>query len=101
MRVPLMNLEKIHEEGAVMMELFGRRILLFRTRGKPEAFLRLCPTSGGATEEGSATPRTGLLSPAPMGRDGDESWELVCPDMQLIALPTLVEDGMLTYVYGD
>jgi len=80
MRVPLMNVEKIPEEGAVTMELFGRRILLFRTSGKPEAFLRFCPTSGGATEQGSG---------------------LLCPDMQLIALPTLVEDGMLTYVDGD
>lgn len=101
MRVPLCEEELIPEEGSVVVDFFGREVLAIKVAGEPKAILNICMHLGG-----------------PMKREGDRlicEWhgaEFDCsqgkclkgparPDSRLIVLPTRVEGGMLTYVYGE
>ncbi len=101
MKVPLCKVDEIPEEGVKEVAFFGREVLLFKSGGKPKAVLNICMHLGG-----------------PMKREGNKlicQWhgaEFECnqgkclkgparPDSRLIVLPTGVEDGMLTYVYGE
>jgi nitrite reductase/ring-hydroxylating ferredoxin subunit len=101
MKVALCKLEEIPEEGSKPVAFFGREALVLKINGEPKAILNICMHLGG-----------------PMQRQGDR---LVCqwhgaafdchqgkaikgpahPDSRLITLPTCVEDGVLTYVYGE
>jgi nitrite reductase/ring-hydroxylating ferredoxin subunit len=101
MKVPLCKLEEIPDEGTKTVGFFGRDVLVFKANGNPKAVLNFCMHLGG-----------------PMQRDGNR---LVCqwhgaefdrhhgkalkgpahPDSRLITLPTRIEDGVLTYVYGE
>lgn len=101
MKVSLCPLEGIPNEGAKTIDFFGREVLVFKTDGNPKAVLNVCIHLGG-----------------PLQREGDRlicQWhgaEFDCqhgktlkgpahPDSRLITLPTRVEDGALTYVYGE
>lgn len=101
MKVALCKLDEIPEDGAKTVDFFGREVLIFKTNGKPKAFLNICMHLGG-----------------PMKREGDRlvcEWhgaEFDChhgkavkgparPDARLIILPTRVEDGVLNYIYGE
>jgi nitrite reductase/ring-hydroxylating ferredoxin subunit len=101
MKVPLCKLEEIPEEGTRTVNFFGREVLVCKVDGKLKAMLNICMHLGG-----------------PMKRVGEKlvcEWhgaEFDChlgkclkgparPDARLILLPTRVEDGMLTYVYGE
>lgn len=101
MKVPLCKLEDIPEEGTMTVDFFGREVLIFKVEGMPKAVLNICMHLGG-----------------PMNREGDKlvcQWhgaEFGCargnrlkgpaaPDSKLIFLPTRIEEGKLTYVYGD
>jgi nitrite reductase/ring-hydroxylating ferredoxin subunit len=101
MQVPLCKLEEIPDEGIKTVEFFGRELLVFKANGKPKGILNICMHLGG-----------------PMQRQGDRlvcQWhgaEFDCqrgkalvgpapPDSQLITLPTRIEDGVLSHVYGE
>ena len=101
MRVPLMNVDEIPEHGAVMVKLFGHKVLLFKAHGRPEALLDICATVDDQAEVENVGQPT-RLSAVGLGRGHDRIFEdPLCPDTQLILLPTLVENGMLTYVDGE
>jgi len=98
LKVPLCKIEEIPEEGTKTVTFFEREVLAFKIEGKPKAILNICMHLGGSLK-----------------RQGDK---LVCeshwsefdcrngkclkgpanPESQLLILPTLVEDGILTYV---
>ena len=98
MKVPLCKVEEIPEEGTKTVAFFEREVLTFKIEGKPKAILNICMHLGGSLK-----------------RQGDK---LVCeahqsefdchngkclkgpanPESQLLILPTLIEDGILTYV---
>jgi nitrite reductase/ring-hydroxylating ferredoxin subunit len=101
MKVPLCPVEEIPVDGAKTVDFLGREALVFQVDGRPKAVLNVCLHLGG-----------------PMTRQGDR---LLCawhgaefasgdgrclkgparPDSRLITLPTRVEDGVLSYVYGE
>lgn len=101
MRVPLCRIDEIPKDGVKTVDFFGREVLVFHSDGKPKAVLNICMHLGG-----------------PMQRNGDKltcAWhgaEFSCndgtclkgpakADARLIILPIRVEDGTLTYVYGE
>ena len=100
-KVPLCKVEEIPEDGTKTVEFFGREVLVMKVSGIPKAIANVCMHLGG-----------------PLQRDGDKltcSWhgaEYACvdgrrikgparKDSQLMFLPTRIEDGTLTYVYGE
>jgi nitrite reductase/ring-hydroxylating ferredoxin subunit len=101
MKVPLCKVEEIPDEGVKSVDFFGREALVLNVNGETKAVLNYCMHLGG-----------------PMKREKDKlvcTWhgaEFDCakganlkgparPDSRLIILPTRVEDGVLTYVYGE
>jgi len=101
MKVPLCKVDEIPDEGLKTVDFFGREALVLNINEEPKAILNYCMHLGG-----------------PMKREKDRlvcTWhgaEFDCaqgnclkgparPDSRLIILPTRVEDGALTYVYGE
>jgi nitrite reductase/ring-hydroxylating ferredoxin subunit len=93
--------DEIPEDGAKTVAFFGREVLALRADGHPRAVMNVCLHLGG-----------------PLERQGDRlvcAWhgaEWACgtgrhlagpgrPDARLLTLPTRVEDGMVTNVYGE
>jgi len=101
MKAPLCAVTDIPTEGTKEVDFFGRSVLVYLVDGQPRAIANVCLHLGG-----------------PLQRDGDKfvcSWhgaEYACvdgrrlagpvrQDARLMTLPTRVEDGVLTYVYGE
>ncbi|MEW6683364.1 MAG: Rieske (2Fe-2S) protein [Nitrospirota bacterium] len=101
MKVPLCRVDEIPEGKTKTVDFFGRQIVALKVEGQPKAILNICMHLGG-----------------PMRREGERlicEWhgaEFDCAqgkclkgpasrESQLITLPTRVENGMLTYVYGE
>ena len=101
MRVPLCRVEEIPADGAKAVEFFGREVLALNVNGRPKAIMNTCLHLGG-----------------PLHREGEKlvcAWhgaEWACAtgrhlsgpghaDAHLLTLPTRIEDGVLTYVYGE
>lgn len=101
MKAPLCHVDEIPEDGAKSVDFFGREVLVLKVDGAPKAIANVCMHLGG-----------------PLQRNGDRlvcAWhgaEFGCAhgerlkgparaDTRLMTLPTRVEDGILTYVYGE
>ena len=103
MRVPLIAESEVPEGGAARADFFGRSVLAVRHGGVVRAYVDVCPHLGGPLEL------------AADGRSFKCQWHGACfdartgrttcgparPDARLIRLPTRVEDGQVTYVYGE
>lgn len=101
MRAPICPIKDIPADGALPVRFFDRDVLVYSVGGRPQAVFNACVHLGG-----------------PLRREGDE-W--VCPwhgarydcatgrllsgpdgtHPKLLVLPTVVEDGVLTYRYGE
>lgn len=101
MKVPLCAVADIPADGTKEVEFFGRSVLVYQVEGQPRAIANVCLHLGG-----------------PLRQEGDKfvcSWhgaEYTCGDgrrlagpvrldARLMTLPTRVEAGILTYVYGE
>ena len=101
MRVALCKVAEIPDEGARTVEFFGREVLVYKVDGQPKAVMNVCMHLGG-----------------PLSLQGDHfvcSWHgaefgtrngrrlqgPAVPESRLLTLPTRVEEGVLTYVYGE
>jgi nitrite reductase/ring-hydroxylating ferredoxin subunit len=101
MKVPLIKIEDIPDEGTKAVDFFGREVLVMNVEGTPKAVMNACLHLGG-----------------PLERQGDKlvcGWhgaEFACtggqrlkgparPETRLMFLPTCIEDGTLIYVYGE
>lgn len=101
MKVALCQVSEIPDEGTKPVAFFGREVLALKVGGRPKAIMNVCMHLGG-----------------PLERQGEKlvcQWhhaEYSCadvrhldgpgrPDARLLVLPTVIEDGVLTYVYGE
>jgi nitrite reductase/ring-hydroxylating ferredoxin subunit len=103
MRVPLIADSRVLEGQAADVDFFGRSVLVVRTDGRVRAFVNVCTHLGGP------------LQLAPDGVSFECQWHHACfdartgratcaparPASRLIRLPTTIEDGLVTYVYGE
>jgi nitrite reductase/ring-hydroxylating ferredoxin subunit len=101
MKVPLCKVEEILDDGVKTVDFFGRETLVMNVNGETKAILNYCTHLGGPM-----TRKDDKLVCAWHGAEFDCA-KGVClkgparPDSQLIVLPTRVEQGVLTYVYGE
>jgi len=101
MKVPLCQVDEIPEAGTKTVDFFGREALVLRVNGTPKAIMSTCLHLGGPLrQEGDR------LVCAWHGAEFalDDGRRLKGParaDARLMVLPTRVEDGVLTYVYGE
>jgi nitrite reductase/ring-hydroxylating ferredoxin subunit len=103
MRVPLIAERQVEEGRAAEVDFFGRPVLVLRTEGRVRAYVNVCTHLGG---------------PLGLVEDGSHfecQWHQACfaaatgkavkgparLDSRLIRLPTNIEDGQVTYVYGE
>lgn len=101
MRVPLIPVNDIPEDGTVTADLLGREVLVILLNGKPRAYLNICMHHGGPLtlkDDAFTCDWHGSTFDA---RTGGALSGPVRADARLIMLPTRVEDGMLTYVYDE
>ncbi|HLV98329.1 MAG TPA: Rieske 2Fe-2S domain-containing protein [Ktedonobacterales bacterium] len=101
MKVPLCNVDEIPEEGAKAIDFFGREALVVKVNGTPKAIMSTCLHLGGPLhcEENK-------LVCAWHGAefaldDGRRLKGPVRADARLMVLPTRIEDGVLSYVWGE
>ncbi|HEY8492159.1 MAG TPA: Rieske (2Fe-2S) protein [Dehalococcoidia bacterium] len=103
MRVPLVEDARVGEGTPVEVDFFGRPVLVLRREGRVQAYVNVCTHLGGPLEVADG------------GRLLECQWHQACfeartgravrgparPDSRLIRLPVKVEDGWVTYVYGE
>jgi nitrite reductase/ring-hydroxylating ferredoxin subunit len=103
MRVPLIEDAQVSEGKTSEVDFFGRSVLVLRTDGRVRAYMNVCTHLGGP------------LQLSPDGASFQCQWHQACfdartgqatgaparADSRLIRLPVKVEDGQVTYVYGE
>jgi len=101
MKHPLCSMTEVPATGAKTLDFFGRQALVYRAGTELRVALSICPHLGGPLElqDGELTcPWHGARFEASTGtcRGGPAA-----PESRAIFLPTRVEDGVLTYVWGE
>ncbi len=101
MKVPLCSVVEIPDEGAKAIDFFGRSVLVYKVNGRPRAVADVCLHLGGPLHcEGEKF--VCAWHGAEYSRsDGHRLAGPACQDARLMVIPTRIEDGMLTYVYGE
>lgn len=101
MRVPLCRVDEIPNEGAKVVEFFGREVLALKVSGRPKAIMNMCMHLGGPLSRDGESLVCAWHGAAFACADGRHQAGPGRPDARLLTLPTRVEDGVLTYVYGE
>ncbi|HJZ48497.1 MAG TPA: Rieske 2Fe-2S domain-containing protein [Roseiflexaceae bacterium] len=101
MKVPLIQVDAIPNEGMTHVEFFGRDVLVFKIDGTPKAIMNVCMHLGGPLRREDDCLVCEWHGAAFDVRDGHRLQGPARKDTRLLALPTRIEDGMLTYVYGE
>jgi nitrite reductase/ring-hydroxylating ferredoxin subunit len=101
MKVALIKVDEIPDGGVKTIDFFGREVLVLKSDGKPKAIMNTCMHLGGPLGC-----QDGKLVCAWHGAefaigDGRRLKGPARPDSRLMFLPTRIEDGVLTYVYGE
>ena len=100
MKHAICSVDEIPAEGSKVMPFFGREVHVFRDGGTPRAALNVCLHLGGPLEL-----KDGKFVCAWHGAQFLPSGGCVkgpaAKESRLMFLPTRVENGALTYVYGE
>lgn len=101
MKVPLCSVEEIPAEGVKSVEFFGREVLAVLVDGQPKAIVNVCMHLGGPLHMEGETLVCAWHKARWSYATGRQLEGPACPDAKLMTLPTRIEDGVLTYVYGE
>lgn len=101
MKAPLCAVADIPEEGAKEVDFFGRSVLVYKADGQPRAIANVCLHLGGPLECKGDTFVCQWHGAEFARRDGRRLAGPARQDARLMTLPTRIEDGVLTYVYGE
>lgn len=101
MKVPLCPVTEIPDEGAKAVDFFGRSVLVYKVEGKPRAIANVCLHLGGPLQYEGEKFVCAWHGAEFCRADGRRIKGPARPDARLMVLPTLIEDGVLTYVYGE
>ncbi len=101
MKYPLIPVAKIPAEGVKEVDFFGRSVLVYQVDGQPRAIANVCLHLGGPLQECGDRFVCAWHGAEYARGDGHRLAGPVRPDARLMHLPTRIEDGVLTYVYGE
>lgn len=105
MRVPLISVNEIPDEGTKAVEFFGKELLVFKVGGNPRAIMNACLHIGGPLQrEGDGEQCSFVCQWHGAKFDGETGKRLDGPapkESRLMYIPTKIEDGVLTYVWGE
>jgi len=101
MKVPLIRVEDIPNEGATHVDFFGRDVLVLKVDGTPKAIMNVCLHLGGPLRREQDCLVCEWHNATFDPQDGHRVKGPARPETRLLTLPTRIEDGVLSYVYGD
>jgi nitrite reductase/ring-hydroxylating ferredoxin subunit len=101
MKFPLIPVAEIPAEGAKEVDFFGRSVLVYLVEGQPRAVANVCLHLGGPLQCQGDKFVCAWHGAEYAFADGHRLAGPVRPDAKLMRLPTRIEDGVLTYVYGE
>ncbi len=101
MKFPLCPVAEIPAEGAKEVDFFGRSVLVYLVEGQPRAVANVCLHLGGPLQCQGDTFVCAWHGAEYARADGRRLAGPTRPDARLMRLPTRIEDGVLTYVYGE
>jgi nitrite reductase/ring-hydroxylating ferredoxin subunit len=101
MRVPLINVDDIPDEGTRTVDFFGREVLVLKAEGQPKAIMNACLHLGGPLHYECDKLVCGWHGAEFATNDGHRLKGPARAESKLMFLPTRIEDGVLTYVYGE
>ena len=101
MKAPLCAVEEIPEEGAKAVSFFGRSVLVYKVDGQPRAVANVCLHLGGPLECLGDKFVCQWHGAEFALKDGHRLAGPARQNAHLMTIPTRVEDGVLTYVYGE
>ncbi len=101
MKVALIRVEDIPIEGTTHVDFFGRDVLVLMVDGTPKAIMNVCLHLGGPLRREEDCLVCEWHSAAFNVRDGQRVKGPARQETRLLTLPTRIEEGVLTYVYGE
>jgi len=101
MQVALIRGDDIPSAGATQVAFFGRDVLVLRVDGTPKAIMNVCLHLGGPLRREHDCLVCEWHGAAFDVRDGHRVKGPARQETRLLTLPTRIEDGVLTYVYGE
>jgi nitrite reductase/ring-hydroxylating ferredoxin subunit len=101
MKVALCRVEEIPDDGTVSVDFFGREVLALKVDGTPKAIMNACMHIGGPLSRNGDTFVCGWHGAEFDCHDGHRLKGPARAESRLMFIPTRVEDGVLTYVYGE
>lgn len=101
MKVPLCPVAEIPSEGTKEVDFFGRSVLIYLVDGQPRAIANVCLYLGGPLQCNGDRFVCSWHGAEYACADGRRLAGPVRQDTRLMTLPTRIEDGVLTYVYGE
>jgi nitrite reductase/ring-hydroxylating ferredoxin subunit len=101
MKVPLIKIEDIPDEGTQTVDFFGREVLVMKVEGIPKAVMNACLHLGGPLERQDERMICAWHGAEFACNNGHRLKGPARPETRLMFLPTRIEDGTLIYVYGE
>ena len=103
MRVPLIDAAALVDGHVSEVDFFGRSVLVLRTDERVRAYVNVCMHLGGPLELSAdgATFQCQWHGACFDARTGKATRAPARPDTRLIRLPVKIDDGRVTYVYGE
>jgi nitrite reductase/ring-hydroxylating ferredoxin subunit len=101
MKVPLIRVEDIPNEGTAHVDFFGRDVLVLMVDGTPKAIMNVCLHLGGPLRRENDCLVCEWHSAVFNVHDGQRVKGPARQETRLLTLPTRIEEGVLSYVYGE
>jgi nitrite reductase/ring-hydroxylating ferredoxin subunit len=102
MKHPLINVADIPEKGSTLVDFFGRQVHVYKNNGVPKAVMNTCLHFGGPLDFNAGECKfVCQWHGAEFAADGTRQKGPAPAQSHLMFLSTRIEDGVLTYVWGE
>ena len=101
MKVPLIPVQDIPNQGTTHVDFFGRDVLVLMVDGTPKAIMNVCLHLGGPLRRENDCLVCEWHNATFDVRNGQRVKGPARQETRLLTLPTRIEEGVLIYVYGE